>query len=131
MLLLERGRNVEHVKDYVNATKQPWEFAHRALARTNRHGRALPRAQARLPAQREEPVASGSTSRESPYTEVRRFDWIRGRQVGGRSITWGRQVYRWSDLDFEANLGMAMVWTGRSAMPTSRRGTIMWSATSG
>ena len=41
---------------------------------------------------------------EHPYQETKRFDWIRGYQVGGRSLTWGRQSYRWSDLDFEANL---------------------------
>ena len=50
--------------------------------------------------------------KESPYTEVKRFDWYRGYQVGGRSLTWGRQSYRWSDLDFEANAreGIAVDW---------------------
>jgi choline dehydrogenase-like flavoprotein len=49
---------------------------------------------------------------ENPYEEVKRFDWIRGNHVGGRSITWGKQVYRWSDLDFEANAreGIAVDW---------------------
>ena len=40
---------------------------------------------------------------EHPYTEIKRFDWIRGYHVGGRSIMWGRQSYRWSPMDFEAN----------------------------
>ena len=46
---------------------------------------------------------SGSTRKTRPITEVKRFDWFRGYQVGGRSLTWGRQSYRWSDFDFEAN----------------------------
>ncbi|MEL4403233.1 GMC family oxidoreductase, partial [Shewanella algae] len=41
--------------------------------------------------------------KESPYTETKRYDWFRGYHVGGRSLLWGRQSYRWSDLDFEAN----------------------------
>src|SRR5206468_6874256 len=56
---------------------------------------------------------------EHPYTTApgKPFRWIRGRQVGGRSITWGRQSYRWSDLDFEANLkdGIAIDWPIRYA----------------
>jgi choline dehydrogenase-like flavoprotein len=54
---------------------------------------------------------------EHPYTEVNRFDWIRGYHVGGRSITWGRQSYRWSDLDFEANAkeGISIDWPIRYA----------------
>ncbi len=56
---------------------------------------------------------------DNPYTlaEGTRFDWIRGRQVGGRSITWGRQVYRWSDLDFGANArdGFGVDWPIRYA----------------
>jgi len=52
---------------------------------------------------------------EHPYTETKRYDWIRGYHVGGRSITWGRQSYRHSDLDFEANLkeGVGVDWPVR------------------
>ena len=52
---------------------------------------------------------------ESPYTEVKRYDWFRGYHVGGRSLLWGRQSYRWSDLDFEANAkdGIAVDWPVR------------------
>src|SRR2546427_2981933 len=62
---------------------------------------------------------------DNPYTtdEGKPFLWIRGRQVGGRSIMWGRQTYRWSDLDFEATPRTASASTGRSATPTSRHGT--------
>ncbi|MEG9512398.1 hypothetical protein LZ318_01885, partial [Saccharopolyspora indica] len=53
--------------------------------------------------------------KESPYTEVKRFDWFRGYHVGGRSLMWGRQSYRWSDFDFEANAkdGIAIDWPVR------------------
>jgi choline dehydrogenase-like flavoprotein len=44
-----------------------------------------------------------ASDEDSPYTEIKRFDWFRGYQVGGRSLMWGRQSYRWSDFDFEAN----------------------------
>src|SRR4029450_10419290 len=56
---------------------------------------------------------------EHPYTEIQRFDWIRGYHVGGRSIMWGRQSYRWSQMDFEANAkdGIAVDWPVRYAEP--------------
>ncbi len=98
-LLLDRGRNVEHVKDYTTATLNPWEFKNR-LEIT---------AAERL----ENPVQcmvynEGSkhfyvNDKEHPYLQEKPFNWIRGYQVGGRSLTWGRQTYRLSELDFEAN----------------------------
>ena len=53
-----------------------------------------------------------ASDKDSPYTEVKRFDWYRGYQVGGRSLMWGRQSYRLSDIDFEANAkdGIAVDW---------------------
>jgi len=58
-----------------------------------------------------------ASDQESPYTEVKRFDWYRGYHVGGRSLMWGRQSYRWSDFDFEANVrdGIATDWPIRYA----------------
>ena len=109
VLLLERGRNVEHVKDYVNATKAPWEYLHRG-------GRTVAMEEAYQVLRRdllnEKNLAFWVDEKESPYTETRRFDWYRGYQVGGRSLTWGRQSYRWSDFDFEANAqdGVAVDW---------------------
>jgi choline dehydrogenase-like flavoprotein len=100
-LLLERGRNVEHVKDYVNALKNPWELSHRGIAT-----RALLR---EYPVMRRarmlwEPAASfWADEKDCPYVETKPFLWLRGYQVGGRSLTWGRHCYRWSDVDFEAN----------------------------
>jgi len=109
VLLLERGRNVEHIKDYVNATKAPWEYLHRG-------GRTQAMEEAYQVLKRdllnETNLAFWVDERDSPYTEVKRFDWYRGYQVGGRSLIWGRQSYRWSDFDFEANAkeGIAIDW---------------------
>jgi choline dehydrogenase-like flavoprotein len=99
-LVLERGRQVEHIKDYVTALKTPWEFAHGGL-NTEKD-------------QEEDPIQSMAYNegdkhfyvrdKEHPYIQEKPFHWIRGYQVGGRSLTWGRQCYRLSDLDFEANL---------------------------
>ncbi len=110
VLLLERGRNVEHVKDYVNATKAPWEYLHRG-GRTYAMEQAYPVLKRDYPLN-EKNLAFWVNEKDSPYTEIKRFDWYRGYQVGGRSLTWGRQSYRWSDYDFEANAkeGIAIDW---------------------
>ena len=115
VLLLERGRNVEHIKDYVNATKAPWEYAHRG-GRTKAMEEAYPVLKRDYPLN-EKNLAFWVNDKESPYTEVKRFDWYRGYQVGGRSLMWGRQSYRHSDFDFEANAkeGIAIDWPVRYA----------------
>lgn len=98
-LVLERGRNIEHVKDYKTADMNPWELKHRGL-KTNRDKEISPIQSKKF---------SGATKhffvkdQENPYNQIKPFDWIRGYQVGGRSLIWGRKCYRWSDLDFEAN----------------------------
>jgi choline dehydrogenase-like flavoprotein len=110
VLLLERGRNVEHIKDYVNATKAPWQYPHRG-GRTRAMEEEYPVLKRDYPLN-EKNLAFWVNDRESPYTEVKRFDWYRGYQVGGRSLMWGRHSYRWSDFDFEANAkdGIAIDW---------------------
>jgi choline dehydrogenase-like flavoprotein len=110
VLLLERGRNVEHIKDYVNATKAPWEYIHRGSS--TRAMEEAYQALKRTALLNEKNLAFWVDERESPYTEVKRFDWVRSYQVGGRSLVWGRQSYRWSDFDFEANAkdGIAIDW---------------------
>jgi choline dehydrogenase-like flavoprotein len=115
VLLLERGRNVEHVKDYINATKAPWEYLHRG-GRTYAMEQAYPVLKRDYPLN-EKNLGFWVNEKESPFTEVKRFDWFRGYQVGGRSLTWGRQSYRWSDFDFEANAkeGIAVDWPIRYA----------------
>jgi choline dehydrogenase-like flavoprotein len=110
VLMLERGRNIEHIKDYVNATKAPWEYPHRG-GRTQEMIKNYPVLKRDYPLN-EKNLDYWVDDRESPYTEVKRFDWYRGYQVGGRSLMWGRQSYRWSEMDFEANAkeGIAVDW---------------------
>src|SRR5580692_2224452 len=107
-LVLERGRNVEHIKDYTTAFTPPWQFPHH-LQKTNEDWIVNP-VQATT-------YDEGSkhffvNDQEHPYIQETPFNWIRGYQVGGRSLTWGRQCYRRSDLDFEANAkeGIAVDW---------------------
>ena len=115
VLLLERGKNVEHVKDYVNARKAPWEYPHRG-GRTVAMEKAYPVLKRDYPLN-EKNLDWWASEQDSPYTEVKRFDWFRGYQVGGRSLTWGRQSYRFNELDFEANAreGIAVDWPIRYA----------------
>jgi choline dehydrogenase-like flavoprotein len=115
VLLLERGRNIEHVKDYVNATKGPWEYLHRG-GRTKAMEKDYPVLKRDYPLN-EKNLDFWVNDKESPYTEVKRFDWYRGYHVGGRSLMWGRQSYRWGDIDFGANAreGVAIDWPVRYA----------------
>ncbi len=116
-IVLERGRKVEHITDYITASMESWDF----------------------PGQTEEPSLeelkdyevqhrTGYTTRrghnhwfvkdtEHPFVEIKPFNWMRGYHLGGRSITWGRQSYRLSEMDFEANAkdGIAVDWPIRYA----------------
>src|SRR3569833_3165194 len=109
-LMLERGRNIVHIKDYVNATKAPWEYPHRG-GRTQQMSKDYP-VLGRNYFLNETNLDYWASDKDSPYVEVKRFDWYRGYHVGGRSLMWGRQSYRWSDLDFEANAkeGIGVDW---------------------
>jgi len=109
-LLLERGKNVVHIKDYPTATKNPWDFPHRG--------------QMPLESAKENPIvgrcyAYNETSQhffvkdnEHPYIQEKPFDWIRGYQVGGKSLLWARATQRWSKYDFNgpARDGYAVEW---------------------
>jgi choline dehydrogenase-like flavoprotein len=110
VLMLERGKNIEHIKDYVNATKGPWEYPHRG-GRTRAMEELFPVLKRDYPLN-ETNLDYWASDKDNPYTEVKRFDWYRGYHVGGRSLMWGRQSYRWSDFDFEANAkdGIAVDW---------------------
>jgi choline dehydrogenase-like flavoprotein len=115
VLMLERGKDIEHIKDYPNARKAPWEYPHRG-GRTHAMEEAYPVLKRDYPLN-EKNLDWWVNEKDSPYTEVKRFDWYRGYHVGGRSLTWGRQSYRLSDLDFEANAkeGIAIDWPIRYA----------------
>ncbi|GGC10216.1 GMC oxidoreductase [Dyadobacter sediminis] len=98
-LVLERGRDVQHIKDYPTTNMMPWEFEHRE----------------KLPKEITDanPIASSCYNfkessahffirdNEHPYVQEKPFDWIRGYQVGGKSLLWARQTQRWSKYDFE------------------------------
>ncbi len=101
VLLLERGRNLEH-GNYPTATKNVWEFPHRLSLTPEEKKKNF--VQSRHYSFREDCKHYYINDQENPYTEIKRFDWIRGDIVGGRSLLWARACYRWSDLDFEANL---------------------------
>jgi choline dehydrogenase-like flavoprotein len=114
-LVLERGRDVKH-GDYPTAMMESWEFAGR-----NKINQA---ALARQPKQNRTGYTTHPASAhwfvddlDNPYNEDKRFDWMRGYHVGGRSLLWGRQSYRFNALDFEANAreGVAVDWPIRYA----------------
>jgi len=101
-LVLERGPMVEHVKDYKTMNDDPWDYP--LKGRFSKEDKKKYHVQKRLGwAPTEDCKHFFVNDLEHPYVEKKRFDWIRGYQVGGRSLTWGRQSYRWSDIDFEAN----------------------------
>ena len=101
VLMLERGRNIEHVKDYVNASKELWEFPHRGT-RTQQMIEDYPKLKRDYPLS-EVTLDYWVKDKECPYTETKPFSWFRGYHVGGRSLTWGRHSYRFNKWDFEAN----------------------------
>ncbi|MBK0378653.1 GMC oxidoreductase [Mucilaginibacter segetis] len=99
-LVLERGRNVEHNKDYPTATTPPWDFKYRGRMSEKFY--------------KENPLITKAAGfgddcdhffvkdADHPYVQEKPFDWIRGYQVGGKSLTWGRATQRWSDFEFTA-----------------------------
>jgi choline dehydrogenase-like flavoprotein len=99
-LVVERGRNVEHIKDYPTANLSRWELPHRGQITSE--------------TQKQNPLISKAAGygedtqhffvkdADHPYVQEKPFDWIRGYQVGGKSLTWGRACARWSEFDFTA-----------------------------
>ena len=111
-LVLERGRDVKH-PDYPTATKDPWQIPNGG--RPTQEDLEKQGVQNRTGYTTNQAIKHWFVNDlENPYTEKegKRFDWMRGYHVGGRSLTWGRQSYRWSDLDFEANAkdGISIDW---------------------
>ncbi len=109
-LMIERGRNVEHIKDYPTTNMLPYEFPHRNQI-TQEVRDANPIA-SKCYAFNEDAAHFFVKDAEHPYVQEKPFDWIRGYQVGGKSLLWARQVQRWSDFDFEgpARDGFAVDW---------------------
>jgi len=101
VLLLERGKDHQHIKDYKGVNNDPWDTPHR--------GRTTAEQQEKYPvihrgwAASEAVMDAWTNEEDCPYTEVKPFTWWRSYRMGGRSLLWGRQSYRLSDLDFEAN----------------------------
>ena len=110
VLLLERGGPHEHIKEYKNATKELWEFEHRGKT-TEQQKKDYPVIHRGWAAQ-EQVMDGWANEKDAPYTEVKPFTWWRSYRFGGRSMLWGRQSYRWSPMDFEANAkdGIAVDW---------------------
>lgn len=101
VLMLERGSPVQH-PSYPTATKDPWDFPYRN--RLTQEDRRVSYVQSRHWSFKEDNKHFYINDLENPYEETKRFDWIRGDVLGGRSLLWARQCLRMSDLDFEANL---------------------------
>jgi choline dehydrogenase-like flavoprotein len=104
-LMVERGRPVEHGVDYIGENRDPWTMPNRGKvdARLAEEQYSIQR---QCYAFDEHTKQFFNNDRDMPYStpEGRSFSWIRGNQLGGKSLMWARQSYRWSDLDFEANL---------------------------
>ncbi len=113
-LVLERGRMVKHIEDYPTAHLDPWDLPNGGAASRETRERKLKQHRTGY-VTAEEHQHFFVDDIKHPYNEDRRFDWIRGYHVGGRSLTWGRHSYRLSDLDFEANKkdGVAVDWPVR------------------
>ena len=115
VLMLERGKPHEHVKDYATANKDPWDFTHRGAAplQYKKDNPVISRDWAMYGTAAQEAILdSWVKEKESPYVQEKPFAWWRSYQMGGRSTLWGRQSYRLSDFDFEANAkdGIAIDW---------------------
>ena len=109
-LVLERGRNVNHITDYPTAMKHPWELPHRnQLTPSFKQENPIV---SRCYALDEATQHFFTKDAEQPYIQEKPFDWIRAYQVGGKSLLWARQVQRWSKYDFEgpARDGYAVPW---------------------
>lgn len=110
VLVLEKGKKFDHVTAYEPTYKDPWDFKYNGLL-TNEQKASHPKLSRDYP-YNEMTEKYWMNDSDALYKEVKRFDWFRPDIVGGKSIMWGRQTYRLSDIDFEANLkdGIAVDW---------------------
>lgn len=114
-LILDRGKDVKHIVDYPTTNMQPWEFPH--LGQPTLALREQNPIASKHYIFREDSVHFVMKDAEHPYIQDKPFDWMRGYQIGGRSLLWARQTQRWSDYDFEgpARDGFAVDWPIRYA----------------
>ena len=114
-LVLERGRNIRHVTDYPTALKDPWQLPNNN--RPTNDDRAAQPVQSTLYLYDQSTKHHFVNDRVNPYVQEQPFNWFRGYHVGGRSLMWARHVFRFSDLDFEANAreGVGIDWPIRYA----------------
>ena len=114
-LVLERGRDVKHNVDYPTTNMKPWEFEHRGQI-PEEIQKANPIV-SRCYAFREDAQHFFVKDQDHPYVQEKPFDWIRGYQVGGKSLLWARQTQRWSDFDYTgpSRDGYAVDWPIRYA----------------
>lgn len=105
VLMIERGREIRHQQDYATETKTPWDMPFRGEGDQALFAREYP---VQMLNRHFTEYTQGHfvSDAENPYTTApgKDFNWFRSYQLGGRSLTWGRQTYRWSDYDFGANL---------------------------
>jgi choline dehydrogenase-like flavoprotein len=103
VLMLERGRDIKHIEGYKTAMMNPWDFPHRGKVDTMAREEYWASYRTGYTAN-EDHRHHFENDKQNPYLEKKPFDWIRGYHVGGRSLMWGRQSYRWNEKDFTANL---------------------------
>ena len=110
-LVLERGPMVKHIEDYPTMNDDPWDYKTGDII-TNETRKTQGKQSRTEYTTRESSKHFFVNDLEHPYNEIERFDWMRGYHIGGRSLTWGRQSYRLTDFDFEANIkdGIAIDW---------------------
>lgn len=115
-LVLERGRMIRH-GDYPTATLDTWDFEYHNQIPADVRRTDYPKLSRKDYVVRESHVHHFVKDSEYPYSEKRRFDWVRSYQAGGRSLVWGRHCYRLTDLDFTANAreGIGVDWPIRYA----------------
>ena len=101
-LVLERGYDMPHVTGYKTTNTPNWEFKHMNLPTRKMREESFKQIRTGYTVQ-EAAENLFVKDTEHPYEEIQRFDWMRGYHTGGRSIMWGKQSYRWSPMDFEAN----------------------------
>ena len=122
-LVLERCSMVEHLKDYPTTTMDPWQFKHRGVIDEIKKENPVV---GRCYAFEEATQHFFVKDKEHPYVQEKPFDWIRGYQVGGKSLIWARQTHVGANMISRALQEMALRLTGQSGMMTLHHGTVMW-----